>query len=222
MGHAQEAIQDTTKEMVAPDSLVHAVLTVADSSFVPFVNIEKQTYKPNSNRAVLWALIPGMGQVYNKQYWKLPIVYGLFMGCMYAITCNGKNYEDYWGAYQSIMHDAEVYNRLVQEAGGGEVDYDFNTKWTDFMATTDYKAAVNNVSYQNLFKRRKDFFRRNRDLSIILTAGTYLISMVDAYVDAELFDFDISPNLSMRVEPMLSLPTRYSSSSIGINCSVTF
>jgi hypothetical protein len=149
-------------------------------------------------------------------------VYGGFMAFMYAVTWNGKNYQDYWRAYQTIMHDAEVYGQLVKEADGAEVQYEFSKEWTDFIPTTDYKSAVNNESYQNTFKSRKDFFRRNRDLSIILTVGFYLVCMIDAYVDAELFNFDISPDLSMRVAPVISSQTRFSTRSIGVNCSFTF
>jgi hypothetical protein len=186
------------------------------------IEVPKEAFKPNSTKAVLWSFIPGMGQIYNKKYWKLPLVYGGFMACMYATTWNGKNYQDYWGAYRSIMLDAVAYNQLVKEANGGEVVYEFSHEWTDFLSTTDYPSAVNNVGYQNLFKSRKDFYRRNRDLSIIITVGFYLICMVDAYVDAELFNFDISPDLSMRVEPVISPQTRFSSHSIGVNCSLTF
>jgi hypothetical protein len=82
--------------------------------------------------------------------------------------------------------------------------------------------VVNNSSYQNLFKSRKDFFRRNRDLSLILTACFYLITVVDAYVDAELFDFDIAPDLSLRVTPAVSPQTQYSLRHIGVNCSIAF
>ncbi|MDR1937623.1 MAG: DUF5683 domain-containing protein [Tannerellaceae bacterium] len=212
-----------TLTVAPPDSVIRVVWDAADSAALHLAGqIPPKAFEPNSTRAVLWALIPGMGQVYNRKYWKLPFVYGGFMGFAYAVTWNGKNYQDYWGAYRSIMHDAEAYNQLVKDANGAEVSYDFNKEWTDFISTTDYKAAVNNVGYQNLFKSRKDFFRRNRDLSIILTVGFYLICMVDAYVDAELFNFDISPDLSMRIEPVVSPQTSFSTRSIGINCSFTF
>jgi hypothetical protein len=163
-----------------------------------------------------------MGQIYNRRYWKLPFVYGGFMGFMYAITWTGKNYQDYWGAYQGIMTDAEAYGNLIKESNGTDVSYEFNKAWTDFLPTADHKSAVNNINYQNLFKNRKDYFRRNRDLSIILTAAFYLVCMVDAYVDAELFDFDISPDLSLRVEPVLSPETRFNTQNIGVNCSIIF
>jgi hypothetical protein len=120
------------------------------------------------------------------------------------------------------MADAAAYNKLVSESNGAEVEYEFSKAWTDFLPAADHKSSVNNVNYQNLFKNRKDFFRRNRDLSIILTVGFYFICMIDAYVDAELFDFDISPDLSMRIEPVISPQTRGSARSIGVNCSITF
>ncbi|MDR1258392.1 MAG: DUF5683 domain-containing protein [Tannerellaceae bacterium] len=221
---AQEKITDTLA-IEPPDSLIHAVLTAADSvamQIPPPGLLSKEAFRPNSTKAVLWSFIPGMGQIYNRKYWKLPFVYGGFMGFMYAITWNGKNYQDYWGAYQSIMADAAAYNKLVSESGGADVEYEFNKAWTDFLPAADHKSTVNNVNYQNLFKNRKDFFRRNRDLSIILTVGFYFICMIDAYVDAELFDFDISPDLSMRIEPVISPLTRTNAQSIGVNCSITF
>jgi hypothetical protein len=226
-GNAQEIsnsqeVNTDSLTVAPPDSMMQAALTAADSFAVRAGKIPEEAFKPNSTKAVLWSIIPGMGQIYNRKYWKLPLVYGGFMGFMYAVTWNGKNYQDYWGAYQGIMTDAQAYNRLLQEANGASVVYEFNKAWTDFLPVADHKSVVNNVTYQNLFKSRKDFYRRNRDLSLILTAGFYLICMVDAYVDAELFDFDISPDLSMRVEPALSPQTRFSAQSVGVNCSITF
>jgi hypothetical protein len=225
-GNAQEVndrqVTDTlTSE--PPDSLILTVLATADSIAMQTITFPPDNvFKPNSTKAVLWSLVPGMGQVYNRKYWKLPFVYGGFMGFMYAVTWNGKNYQDYWGAYQSIMTDSEAYNNLIKESNGENVEYEFNKAWTDFLPNADHKSAVNNVNYQNLFKNRKDYFRRNRDLSIILTVAFYFVCMVDAYVDAELFDFDISPDLSMRVEPVLSPGTRFDARNVGVSCSIMF
>jgi hypothetical protein len=226
-GNAQE-IDDTqgintdSFAIATPDSVIQAALIAADSVVVRIEKVTEEAFRPNSTKAVLWSILPGMGQIYNRKYWKLPIVYGGFMGFMYAVTWNSKNYQDYWGAYKSITIDAQTYNQLLQEANGASVEYTFNKAWTDFLPTADHKSVVNNVTYQNLFKNRKDFYRRNRDLSIILTVGFYFICMIDAYVDAELFDFDISPDLSMRVEPVVSPQTRFSTQNIGINCNITF
>lgn len=222
-GQAQEIRKDTTIFTTsAINPITDSIIQTIDPTFIHTKELDKKKFRPNSTKSVLLSFIPGMGQIYNHKYWKLPIVYGGYMGFLYAITWNSKNYQDYWGAYKSIIHDSQEYNRLLQESGGREIDYQFSKEWTDFMTSTDYKSAVNNTSYHNLFKNRKDYFRRNRDLSIILTAGWFGLCMIDAYVDAELFDFDISPNLSMRVDPMVITSPNPYSRSIGINCSIIF
>lgn len=75
---------------------------------------------------------------------------------------------------------------------------------------------------KTVLKRRKDFYRRYRDLSIIGTVAMYALAMVDAYVDAQLFDFDISPDLSFRVEPTIIKKTDYLANSFGVQCSISF
>ena len=79
-----------------------------------------------------------------------------------------------------------------------------------------------NENFKTQLKRGRDLYRRNRDLSIILTVGFYLICMADAYVDAQLFDFDISPDLSLRIEPTYNPSTSSSSRLLGFNCSIMF
>jgi hypothetical protein len=224
-GNAQAFIEGFNTDTVivtSPDSLTLAVLSVADSNVTLIPKVPKAAFKPDPTKAVLLGLIPGMGQIYNRKYWKLPLVYGGFMGFMYAITWNNKNYQDYWNGYQGIMHDAEAYKTALDAAEGGEVDFTFNNDWTEFYPGVDPKSIVFDTGRQNLLKSRKDYFRRYRDLSIILAVGFYAITLIDAYVDAQLFDFDISPDLSMRVEPVFSPQTRYSSRNIGLNCSITF
>ncbi|MDR1402402.1 MAG: DUF5683 domain-containing protein [Tannerellaceae bacterium] len=225
-GNTQEFIDEgfdtDTGIVAAPDSLIQAALSTADSGVVFIPEAPKAAFKPNPAKAILLGLIPGMGQVYNRKYWKLPLVYGGFMAFMYAITWNNKNYQDYWNGYKSIMHDAAAYKTALDAAEGGEVDFAFNKDWTEFYPGTDPKSAVFDSGRQNQLKSRKDYFRRYRDLSIILAVGFYGITLIDAYVDAQLFDFDISPELSMRIEPVFSPQTRYSSRNIGLNCSITF
>ena len=84
----------------------------------------------------------------------------------------------------------------------------------------------NKTRYQDLFRRRKDYYRRYRDLSFFILIGVYALSVIDAYVDASLSDFDISPDLSMRIEPAVINSGLYQnplkSAAIGLNCSLTF
>lgn len=197
-----------TIAVMAPDSVTQGVLTAADAEFKTLTPA-KMAFKPDPNKAILLALVPGLGQVYNKAYWKLPLVYGAVLGCTYAITWNNRNYSDYRKAYIDIM----------------SAHPEQNTSWLDF-APSSYQTFEEKLEwakgYKENFKRRRDYFRRNRDLSIIISAGIYLISVLDAYVDAQLFDFDISPDLSMRIEPTVTPRTNSTPQSYGVNCSIKF
>ena len=134
------------------------------------------------------------------------------MGCMYAVTWNNKNYKDYSTAYKDIMYDA-AKNLENPDA--------WSKSWQDLtsMAPED---AINNSNFKDQLTRQKDYFRRYRDLSIIITVGVYALSIVDAYVDAQLFDFDISPDLSLHLEPVVSPKTSVTPRTYGLNCSLKF
>ena len=97
----------------------------------------------------------------------------------------------------------------------------WSKSWQDLtsMAPED---AINNSNFKDQLKRQKDYFRRYRDLSIIITVGVYALSIVDAYVDAQLFDFDISPDLSLHLEPGVSPKTSVTPRTYGLNCSLKF
>lgn len=169
-------------------------------------------FKPDPNKAVLYsAIFPGLGQIYNKKYWKLPLVYGGFLGLTYAISWNGRQYSDYTGAYKAIMSE----NYQSQE----------NIKiWGAFIPKGTSPQSLNNAevtTWRNRFKRQRDAYRRYRDLSIIGAVALYGLCMIDAYVDAHLFDFDISPDLSLRVEPQVQ-NNPFSQRSFGVQCSFKF
>ena len=168
------------------------------------------TWKPDTKRAMWLAIVlPGAGQIYNRKYWKLPIIYGGFVGCAYAITWNNQMYHDYSQAYMDIMDDdpnTQSYNQFLH----------LNAQIDD-----------SNLSrYQRLFKQRKDRYRRWRDLSFFSLIAVYALSVIDAYVDASLSEFDISNNLSLRVTPTVinnkqdRNPIR--SNALGVSCSLSF
>lgn len=166
-------------------------------------NIQK-VWLPNSSRATwLAAIIPGAGQIYNRKYWKLPIIYGGFVACAYALTWNNMMYADYSQAYLDIMDNDPNTNSYLDFFVGG-------------------KPTLSDEQLQAQLKRKKDFYRRNRDLSIFIFIGVYIISIIDAYVDAELSNFDISKDLSLKIEPAVINDSRSHSSSIGLQCSITF
>lgn len=150
------------------------------------VGVPAKAFVPNPQRALWLALVaPGAGQIYNRKYWKLPLFYGGFLGCTYAFLWNQQMFMDYSQAYLDIMDDdpnTASYRNFFPPG------YDIDSRLDQF---------------KTVFKNRKDRFRRYRDLSAFCFIGVYLLSVVDAYVDAQLSVFDISPDLSLRVAPAL-------------------
>ena len=168
------------------------------------------TWKPNPQRALWLALVlPGAGQIYNRKFWKLPIIYGGFLGCIYALTWNNMMYKDYSQAYLDIMDDdpgTASYNKFLHLG---------NTITKD-----------NEERYKEIFRSRKDKYRRWRDMSFFVMLGVYAISVIDAYVDAELSVFDISNDLSLTIEPAV-IPNHGGGSlldrqSLGVSCKLNF
>ena len=211
---AVETLPDRAVETLI-DS-VSKILPKADSvAAVDIRKIEKRdltTWTPNPNRALWLALvIPGGGQIYNRKYWKLPIIYGGMMGCIYALTWNNMMYRDYSQAYLDIMDSdptTQSYNKFLHLG-----------------ATI---TAANEERYKTLFKSRKDKYRRWRDMSMFCLIGVYALSVIDAYVDAELSEFDISKDLSLKVAPTV-IPggSTFSSgslenSAVGVNLGLRF
>ena len=169
--------------------------------------INPKVWVPNPTKATWLALvIPGGGQIYNRKYWKLPIFYGGFAGCAYALTWNGKMYKDYSQAYKDAVNEKWDSSSITDLLPPGYVDKVSKTQLTETL------------------RKRKDTYRRYRDLSIFAFIGVYLLSVVDAYVDAELSNFDITPDLSMRVEPAVinNQMTGSSNKSVGVQCSFRF
>lgn len=168
------------------------------------------SFTPDPNKAT-WAgiVFPGGGQIYNHKYWKLPIVYGGFLGCAYALNWNNQMYSDYSQGYLDLMDDDP-----------GTASYE------DFLPPR-YNVEANRDYLERVFKNRKDNYRRQRDLSIFCFIGVYLISVIDAYVDAELSNFDITEDLTVQVKPGIIDSNRHytaprTAQSYGFHCSISF
>lgn len=198
---------------VYEDSVVDGRIFMADTLKTVRPKRNWATWRPNAKRAMWLAIVlPGAGQIYNRKYWKLPFVYGGFVGCAYAMRWNNQMFRDYSQAYMDIMDDdpnTQSYNQFLHL--GAKID------------------SSNLERYKRLFKNRKDKFRRWRDLSFFCLVGVYAISIIDAYVDASLSEFDISKDLSLRVEPTIinrsnnglqANPLR--DNSLGVSCSLNF
>lgn len=121
--------------------------------------------------SILSAVIPGAGQVYNKKYWKVPIIYASLTTSIYFIYDNQNKLKTYQDAY-------------ISRSNGGADEY------IDVYNDSQLLTIV-------------DYYERNRDVSYIITAAIYLLNIVDASVDAHMFDFDISEDLSLKTSPQI-------------------
>lgn len=178
--------QDTTR--VAGQDSAAVVLSHRDSV--------RLYWKPDAMRAVwMGAIIPGYGQIYNRSYWKLPIVYGAFFGCAYAITWTNGMYTDYKTAYRDILTD--------RDNGTRSEDPD-----KSYIAILPDGYTISRVggfdTWTTTLSNQQNRYRRYRDLSIVAAVAVYALSLIDAYVDAQLFDYDISDDLSLQLDPTLN------------------
>lgn len=209
-------LQSTAQEPVKNDSAAvrqQLPISINDSAVVVKIPRDWSTWTPKPQKALWMALvIPGGGQIYNRKYWKLPLVYGGMMGCLYAMTWNNTMYKDYSQAYLDIM------------------DSDPNTQsYNKFLHLGNQINESNIERYKTIFKKRKDKYRRWRDMSFFCLIGVYALSVIDAYVDAELSEFDISKDLSMKVRPAImhnkgtfTSANPLDNSSVGLQCSLNF
>ena len=144
-------------------------------------------FDPSPTRAVWFAaLIPGGGQIYNRKYWKLPIIYGGFLGLLYGYQWNGRYYRTYSNAYRDLVLRTP------------------NASYMDFLPP-NYPVEARRDYLERVFKRKKNVYRNYRDYCVVGMLAVYLVSMVDAYVDASLYHFDVSPELGPDDKPALML-----------------
>jgi hypothetical protein len=155
---AQEYIRDTVIDVVVP------------------IDTVPQTH--SAHKATIYSLaLPGLGQAYNKKYWKIPIIYAGFGVLAYNISINNKETKLFTDAYRYVVKG-------------------------DTTIPTDNE-YVKRYPNPNDLLRGRDFYRRRVELSIIFTAAWYLLNVVDAAVDAHFFDYDVSEDLSLRIEPVI-------------------
>ena len=188
-------------EMTEEDG--HTVVVADD---YPYGFNGKKIFNPDPTRAVwMSALFPGLGQIYNRRYWKLPIVVAGFMGLGYGMSWNNTQYQDYSNGYMDLMSG------------------DPNKKsYMNFFPPNTDEDSLDKTWLQSVLKNRKNYYRRNRDLCIICMVGVYLIAIIDAYVDAQLAHFDISPDLSMDISPGFYTEPLTRKYAIGLNWAFTF
>lgn len=167
-------------------------------------------YKHSPHKASIYsAVFPGMGQIYNKKYWKVPILYGGIGGFAYAIHFNSKYYNRYRSAYRDF---------LIRDPG--------NTSYEWVLRRSPLTLDDVHGPYADWFQRALDnkrrYYKRYRDLSYIGMAALYVLNIIDATIDAHFYDFDISDDLSFRLEPVVLQPFPDSGSTFGLQLRFQF
>lgn len=146
-----------------------------------------ERFNPIPAKAVWYAaLFPGGGQIYNRKYWKLPIIYGGFLGLIYGYRFNQRYYRTYSNAYRDLVLGSP------------------NASYKEFLSP-NYPIKERYDYLERSFKRKRNSYRNYRDYCVVGMIGVYLVAMVDAYVDAALYHFDVSPELDANNQPALML-----------------
>lgn len=192
-------------KMIRHNTMQQIYAGVAIATYLYFIGDAAVNYSTNEvsrikKATTLSTIFPGAGQVFNKSYWRVPIVVGGLASTIYTIDWNNRGYQRFKTAYAL------------------RVDYDKNPDKYPGGAADEFRGAYSATFLKNL----KDSYRRNRDLCIILTAGVYLLNILDAHVDAHLQDYDISDDLSMNLEPYFDYTPVGSQPVYGVNMSLKF
>lgn len=192
-------------------SALHAQETVSDTLRIDTVLTKKQKRKLKKNEikgpidplkpskaAFYSAVLPGLGQAYNKRYWKIPLVWGALGAGIYFITYNDGQYNNFRSAFkrrQAGFTDDEYYDLGL----AGEPDF-------------------SDEALQDAQER----FQRDRDLSLLITIGLYALNIIDANVDAHLKQFNVDENLSMDIKPYLHWEEQYGQAHYGLALQIKF
>lgn len=203
-------LDEIQTKLIKHNTLQQIYAGIAIASYLYFIGDAAINYTTNEvsrikKATTLSTIFPGAGQIFNKSYWRVPIVWGGIASTIYTIDWNNRGYQRFKTAY-SLVIDYEKLSpdeRLEKYPNG---------------APDEFRGAYSSTFLKNL----KDSYRRNRDLCIILTAGVYLLNILDAHVDAHLQDYDISDDLSMNIEPYFDYTTVNTQPVYGLSMSLKF
>lgn len=170
----------------------------------PAIELEKDIHSPRK-ATIYSAILPGLGQAYNKKYWKIPLVYIGFGTIGYFMGWNNDKYQFLKTAYSDLTDDDENTNSFLEIPVAKAYDLSSPTRFNTF------KEALT---------KQQEYYRRNRDLLFISLFGFYGLNIIDASVDAHFFNFDISEDLSLNWQPsMMYLDNQ---TIYCVNCTINF
>ncbi len=191
------------------DSRVDTVKMGQEESVKDIFQLEKEEKIHSPHKATFYsAIFPGLGQIYNKKYWKLPIIYGAIGSLGYAIHFNSTNYVKYKNAYRDF---------LIQDPGN-----------KSYIEVIPVNLTIEDVEgqyaewFSQALENKREYYRRYRDLSYIGMAAIYVLNMIDATVDAHFYNFDVSDDLSMKLQPAILDHNPVKGNTLGFQLALKF
>lgn len=167
---------------------------------IPVEPVRKKVHILTPVKATMYAAaLPGLGQIYNRAYWKVPLVYGGFAALVYSVSFNTDNYNLFIGAYQDFTDLIPGTDSYLDIPGFEKLDPE---QYDPVLHPTTHNPSTAGWVRTQL-SNGVDYYRRYRDLSYIGIVAWYLVSIIDANVDASLFDYDISDDLNATVAPVI-------------------
>lgn len=170
------------------------IALLPDTAVVHTDDLTEKTKPHYPRKATMYsAVLPGLGQVYNKQAWKVPFIYGGFVGLGLTIQYN---HDKYLGYKKSYIHlnDKNPETRFYEEFLADDDQFD---SFDEFNVSSNH----NTILLRNI-----DYFSRYRNIFIIATAGFYLLNLLDANVNGHFIDFDISEDLTFNFNQITNHP----------------
>lgn len=195
----------------------------AESTSTDSVVLKKNTnaeFKPIPRQSVRWGILPGGGQIYNRDYFKVPIVCAALIVSVGTIVTNKTKYHSYLDSYFSLYDLREyvqgsILGSLVKNPNfGKQVSTKATVRLYNWL-TTSY-TDVEDVTIDQI-KRGKDRWRRYKNLSTIASVAIYSLSIIEANVAAHMKSFDISEDLTLKIHPHISRPLLLSEPIIGVS-----
>lgn len=185
------------------------------------VAVESIVKVHSPHKATMYSVMfPGLGQAYNKKYWKIPILYAGIGATIYAINWNSKNYKKYKSGFRDF---SQFYDYKYQDEGLETPIVEPSSKSYEDLIDRDFSDTDQSFDnwFQTQLQNKKDSFKHDRDLSYIILLGVYVLNIVDAAVDAHFTNFSVDDNLTINVQPAVNY-SAFTGNSVGFKCQITF
>ncbi len=183
----------TAKYRVISFCFLLCILTVLYSHAQDNAELKVHNTHCSKKATVYSAILPGLGQIYNKKYWKVPLIYTAFGTATYFFIENNNNYKKFKQAY-------------IYRTDGNPLTVD---DYTDMYTADNLKVL-------------RDYYRKNAEISVIIGVGVYALNIIDAAVDAHLFNFEVNDDLSLILEPVFFPIFATANQYNGLRCIIKF